>query len=70
MFHGRELITSHDIIRDAFAYSVREVKFHVSHEQTDVVSLLAFQKICQWVDIMLLVDDICTLINVFITNPT
>ncbi len=35
--HGGELIVSHDTIRDGFTSIVREMKFHVSHEQIHVL---------------------------------
>jgi hypothetical protein len=40
--HGEEKATSHDVVWDAFASIMKDVKFHVLHEQTHVFLLFAF----------------------------
>jgi len=66
--HGGERMLSHDIVRDAFASITRYSGFHVVHEQTHVLLFLTFESLCWWADIVLLVDDICTLADVIIVN--
>jgi hypothetical protein len=68
--HGGEQIASHNVVQDAFASIVKDARSHVSHEQTHVFPPPSFQSIYWSVDILLLVDSICTLVDMIITNPT
>jgi hypothetical protein len=36
--HGGEMTISHDVVRDAFAFIAKDVKFHVLQKQTHVLS--------------------------------
>jgi hypothetical protein len=47
-----------------------DMGFHVSHDQAHVLSPPSLQSSCEQVNIMLLIDGICTLANVVIINPT
>jgi hypothetical protein len=49
---------------------VKDVEFHVLREQTHVLLLSSLQYFCSFVNIVLLVDNICTLANVIIVDPT
>jgi hypothetical protein len=44
--------------------------FHVSRDQTHVLSSPSLQSSHEQVDIMLLIDGICTVTNVIIVDPT
>lgn len=68
--HGGEWTTSHDMVWNAFVSIARNIGFHVSCEQTQVLRPPSLQSSCEWVDIMLLVDGIRTLPNVVIVDPT
>jgi hypothetical protein len=45
------------------------VKFHVLQEHINIFSPSLLETFHRWVDIVLSVDDICTLIDVVIINP-
>jgi hypothetical protein len=67
--HGGERTTSHDAIQNVFVPIVKDVRFHVLQEQTHVLLLPSLEYFHQRVDIVMLVDDIRTLVNVIIANP-
>jgi hypothetical protein len=68
--HGGEQITSHNTFRDAFAFIMKDVRFHVLHEQIHVLPLPSFESFHWWVNTMLSIDCIRTLIDVVIVDPT
>jgi len=67
--HGGECITTHDVVQDSFISIAKDVGFHVLHEQTHVLSMSFLQSSRQQMDIILIIDGICTLANKIITNP-
>jgi hypothetical protein len=67
--HGGERTASHDDVRDAFASIVRNARFHVLWEQTHILPLPFFQSSRQRINIILLVDGICILVDVIIADP-
>jgi hypothetical protein len=68
--HGGEKIVSHDVVRDVFVSIVRDANFHVLREHTHVVRFATFfQSFHPRVNIVLMVDGICTLVDVVIVNP-
>jgi hypothetical protein len=68
--HGGEHIASHNVVKNAFTSTVRDVGFHVLHEQTHVLLSPFFQSSCWRVDIVLSVEDIHILVDVVIAKPT
>jgi len=48
---------------------MRDARFHVLCEQINVLLPPSLQFSCQWVDIMLLIDGTCILVDMVITNP-
>jgi len=66
--HGGERVISHDVIWDVFASIVKNVRFHILQKQTHVLMLPSLQSSCWQVDIILLVDDVHTLVDVVIIN--
>jgi len=48
----------------------RDIGFHVLWKQVHILSSLFSQFFCWWVDIVLLIDSICTLVDVIIVNFT
>jgi hypothetical protein len=68
--HGEERKTSHDVVRDVFVTIAKDARFHVSRKQSHVLTPLALQSSHHQVNIVLLVDNVHTLTNVVITNPT
>ncbi len=67
---GNESMRTHDVIHDTFVAIVRDVCFHIGREQLQAVPSTMFNSFCRQFDIMFTKDDICTLVNVAITNPT
>jgi hypothetical protein len=68
--HGNECTRTHDEVCDIFATVAHDVDFHVGWEQLHALLLNTFNFFCQWVNIVLTKDDIHTLANVVIVNPT
>jgi hypothetical protein len=62
-------MTSHAVVRNVFATIAKDVKFHVSQNQTHVIMPLALQSSHHQVEIVLLVDNVYTLAYVVIANP-
>jgi hypothetical protein len=48
---------------------VKDVGFHVLRKQTHILLSPSLHYFCWWIDIVMLVDDICTLANVIIVKP-
>jgi hypothetical protein len=59
----------HDVVRNVFTAIVRDMGFHVLQKQTHVLSPLTLQSSCCRIDVVLLIDGVCTSINVVIVNP-
>jgi hypothetical protein len=68
--HGEEQTTSHNTFWDAFAFIMKDAGFHALHEQIHVLPLPYFESFHWRINIMLLIDCICTLIDVVIVDPT
>jgi hypothetical protein len=68
--HGGEWITFHDAIWNAFIYITKDMRFHVSCKQTHVLIESSLSFYYKWVGIMLSTNDIDTLANMVIANPT
>lgn len=61
--------TSNDKVQNVFVSIARDMGFHVSCDQTHVLSPPFFQSSREQVDILLSIDGICTLAYVVIVNP-
>jgi hypothetical protein len=61
---------THDVIRNIFASIVQDVGYHVGWKQLHVLSSTMFNSFCPQVDIVLTIDDIHTVANVVIVDPT
>jgi hypothetical protein len=68
--HGNECTWIHDVIRDTLATIVQDASSHVGQEQIYVFPSNTFNSFCWWVDIVLFKNDICTLVDVVIVDPT
>jgi hypothetical protein len=68
--HDDECIGTHDEIHDTFDAIVQNVSFHVGWKQLHVFPSNMFNSSCQRIDIVLTKDDICTLVDVVIIDPT
>jgi hypothetical protein len=68
--HGNECTWTHDVVHDTFVTIVRDDGFHVGWEQLHVFPSNMFNSSCWQVDIVLTKDDICTLIDIIIIDPT
>ncbi len=68
--HGGERTIYHDVVRDAFAYIMKHVGFHVFWEQTHIFLPFSFQSFHWWVNIILSIDGIRTLADVIIVDPS
>jgi hypothetical protein len=62
--HGGEKTVSHDVMGDVFVFITKDVKFHVSQNQTHVLPPLVMKASRHRINIVPSVDD------VVITNPT
>jgi hypothetical protein len=68
--HDNELTWTHDVIHDTFVAIMWGVGFHVGWEQLHALPLNTFNSSFQWIDIMFSKDDIRTVVNNVIANPT
>jgi hypothetical protein len=68
--HGIEHIKTYDAICDTFATIMWNVCFHMQWKQLHVLPSTTFNSFCWQVDIVLTKDDIHTLADVVIVNPT
>jgi hypothetical protein len=55
-------------VQDVFTTIAKDARFHASWKQTHVLTPPILQSLHQWVNIVLLVDDVCTLAYVVIAN--
>jgi hypothetical protein len=67
--HCGERMASHDVVWDVFTTITIDVRFHVSQEQTHVLPPHALQFLCHWVDIVLLINGVHTLVDIVIVDP-
>jgi hypothetical protein len=65
-----EWTTFDDKVQNVFVSIARNMRFHVSCDQTHVLSPPFLQSSHEQVDILLSIDGICTLAYVVIVNPT
>jgi hypothetical protein len=68
--HGNEHTRAHVVVRDTFVAIARDFGFHVGWKQLHVLLSTMFNSFCWWVDIVFTKDDIHTLINVVIVDPS
>jgi hypothetical protein len=68
--HNDEHIRTHDVVRNTFVAIAQDVGFHVRWEQLHVLPSNTFNSSYQRINIVLTKDDICTLVDVNIANPT
>jgi hypothetical protein len=66
--HGEEKMISNDVVWVAFVSIMKDVNFLVLCEHTHFSLLLAFFFSHQWVNSVVLVDGVQTLVDVVITN--
>ncbi len=66
--HGDKRMASHDVVQNVFTTITRDVGFHVSQEQIHILPPLTLQFLHHLVDIVFLVNAVCTLADVVITN--
>jgi hypothetical protein len=68
--HGNKHMKTHDAICDTFVAIAWNVIFHVGQKKLHVSPSTMFNSTCWLVNIMSTKDEICTLADVVITNPT
>jgi hypothetical protein len=68
--HGNECTRTHDAIRNTFAAIVRDDGFHRRRKQLHALPSTTFNSSHQRFDIVFTKDDIRTLANIVIVNPT
>jgi len=68
--HDNKRMGTHDIICYTFDVIVQDVGFHVGQEQLHMLPSTTFNSSCQRINIMLTKNDIHTLANTVIANPT
>ncbi len=68
--HGNEHIRTHDAICDTFAAITQDVSFHMGREQLHALPSTTFNSFCWRVDIVFTKDDIRTLADVVIVDPS
>jgi hypothetical protein len=68
--HVNECIKTYDTVCDTFAAIVYDVGFHMGWEQLHALLLNTFNSSHQRVDIVLIKDDTCTLVDIVVIDPT
>jgi len=68
--HVNEHTITHDAICDTFVAITRDVGFHVGWEQLHALPSTTFNSFCWWVNIVFTKNDIHTLADVVITDPS
>jgi hypothetical protein len=68
--HSNEHAGTHDAIHNTIVTITWNVGFHMGREQLHALPTTTFNSFHQWVDIMPTKDDIRTLVNIVIVNPT
>jgi hypothetical protein len=61
--HGGERMALHDVVWNVFMAIVKDVGFHVSWEQTHILPPLALKSLHNWINIVLLINIIHTLVG-------
>jgi len=67
--HGNERTWTHDAVHDTFAAIMQYVGFHMGRKQHAFPSD-TFNSSHWRIDIVFTKDDICTLVDIVIANPT
>jgi hypothetical protein len=67
--YNNEHTWTHDAIRDIFDAIAWNIYFHMKQEYLHAFHSITFNSFHTWIDIVLTKDEICTLVNVVITNP-
>jgi hypothetical protein len=68
--HGNERIGTHDEVHYTFVTIVWDVSFHVRRKQLHALPLTILNPSHQRIDIMFTKDEICTLVDIIIIDPT
>jgi len=68
--HGNEHIGTYDVIFNTFVVIVQDACFHMGWKQLHALLSTTFNSSCWWINIVLTKDDIYTLADVVIINPT
>jgi len=68
--HNNEHIGTSDAICNTFAAITEDVSFHMGWEQLHAFFSITFNSFHQRIDTVLIKDDIHTLANIVITDPT
>jgi hypothetical protein len=68
--HGNEHMGTHDVIHNIFATIMQDVGFRMGQKQLHAHPSTTFNSSHQRVNIVLIKDDIRTLTNTVIVNPT
>jgi hypothetical protein len=68
--HDNERIGTHDVIDDTFVTIAWDVSFHVGRKWLYALPSITFNSFRWWLNIVLTKDDICTLTNIVIVDPT
>jgi hypothetical protein len=68
--HGNKHIWTHDVIRKAFVTITQNASFQMGQEQPHVLLSTTFNSFHWQINIVLTKDDIRTLTNIVIANPT
>jgi hypothetical protein len=67
--HSNECTGTHDAIRDTFVTIVRDASFHMGWKQLHAFPSTTFNSSCRQVNIVLIKNGICTLVDVVIIDP-
>jgi hypothetical protein len=68
--HGNKCIETHDVICDTFVASTRDANFHMGWEQLHPLPSTTFNSFCRSIDIVFTKNDIHTLADIVIVDPT
>ncbi len=68
--HGNEHTGTHDVIHDTFVGIARDVGFHVGQKLLHAIPSATFNSFRQRVNLVLTKNDIRTLADIVIANPT
>jgi hypothetical protein len=68
--HGNEHTGTHDAIHDTFVGIARDVGFHVGQKLLHAIPSATFNSFRQRVNLVLTKNDIRTLADIVIANPT
>jgi hypothetical protein len=68
--HGNQHTKTHDAIYNTFVAITWDVGFHMEKKQLHVLLSTTFNSFHQWINIVFTKDDIRTLLNIVIVDPT